>query len=305
MHAFALRRLLRGALTVWFVVSVVFVASRVSGDPAQFLLPENAPAEQRAEVRARLGLDQPVPVQYLRYLGDVLRGDFGESFRERRPVVEAFVERLPATLQLMGLSFLIALLVGVSAGVLAAMDRNGPVDRSIMALTFIGQALPNFVLGIALIIVFSLFWQLLPSGGHGGWQSFLLPAVTLGTSSAATLARLTRSGILDVLRQDYVRTARSKGARERAVILRHVLRNACLGVVTILGMQAGVLIAGSVIVETVFAWPGVGRLIVTAVTFRDFPVLQFAIVAVSASVVLANCLVDVVYTLLDPRVRLS
>lgn len=303
MQEFILRRLLRGLLTVWFVLTLVFVASRMAGDPTVFLLPENATAEQRAEVRAHLGLDEPLATQYLVYLGNAVRGDFGESFRERRPVVEALLERLPATLQLAALSFALALLLGVTAGILAALNQNGPLDRLIMSLTFVGQALPNFVLGVGLILVFSLFLQWLPSGGHGDWRSFIMPVFTLGASSAAGIARLTRSGMLDVQKQDFVRTARSKGVRERSIVLKHVFRNASLAVLTIVGLQAGVLIAGSVIVETVFAWPGVGRLIVTSVTFRDFPVLQFAIILVSASVVVANSLVDVLYSVLDPRVR--
>jgi len=303
MREFVLRRLARGLLTVWFVLTLVFVASRVAGDPAQLLLPDNATPEQLAEMRMRLGLDQPLTTQYLVYLGGVVRGDFGESFRERRPVVESILERMPATIELATLSFLLALVLGVSAGVLAALNQNGPLDRLIMSLTFVGQALPNFVLGIGLILVFSLFLQWLPSGGHGDWRSFVMPVVTLGTSSAAGIARLTRSGMLDVQRQDFVRTARSKGLREPTIVLKHVLRNASLAVLTIVGLQAGVLIAGSVIVETVFAWPGVGRLIVTSVMFRDFPVLQFAIILVSASVVVANGLVDVFYSVLDPRVR--
>lgn len=303
MREFVLRRLARGLLTVWFVLTLVFVASRVAGDPTQLLLPDNATPEQLAEMRMRLGLDQPLTTQYLVYLGGVVRGDFGESFRERRPVVESILERMPATIELATLSFLLALVLGVSAGVLAALNQNGPLDRLIMSLTFVGQALPNFVLGIGLILVFSLFLQWLPSGGHGDWRSFVMPVVTLGTSSAAGIARLTRSGMLDVQRQDFVRTARSKGLREPTIVLKHVLRNASLAVLTIVGLQAGVLIAGSVIVETVFAWPGVGRLIVTSVMFRDFPVLQFAIILVSASVVVANGLVDVFYSVLDPRVR--
>lgn len=303
MREFVLRRLARGLFTVWFVLTLVFVASRVAGDPTQLLLPDNATPEQLAEMRMRLGLDQPLTTQYLVYLGGVVRGDFGESFRERRPVVESILERMPATIKLATLSFLLALVLGVSAGVLAALNQNGPLDRLIMSLTFVGQALPNFVLGIGLILVFSLFLQWLPSGGHGDWRSFVMPVVTLGTSSAAGIARLTRSGMLDVQRQDFVRTARSKGLREPTIVLKHVLRNASLTVLTIVGLQAGVLIAGSVIVETVFAWPGVGRLIVTSVMFRDFPVLQFAIILVSASVVVANGLVDVFYSVLDPRVR--
>ncbi len=305
MHHFVVKRLLRGIATVWFVLTAVFLASRVAGDPVTFLLPDNATPDQRAELRQRLGLDKSIAEQYVLYLRGVITGDFGDSFRERRPVTQAFAERLPATLQLAAASLALAVLLGVGAGIFAALNRNGPLDRLIMSLTFVGQALPNFVLGIGLILVFSLLLRWLPSGGYGDWRNFIMPVVTLGTSSASSIARLTRSGMLDVLKQDYVRTAKAKGLVGAAVVLRHALRNAALPVVTLLGMQAGVLIAGSVIVETVFAWPGVGRLIVTAVTFGDFPVLQFAIVIVSASVVLANSLTDALYTVLDPRVRVA
>ncbi|HET8985339.1 MAG TPA: ABC transporter permease [Trueperaceae bacterium] len=305
MHHFVLKRLLRGVLTVWFVVSAVFLASRLAGDPVDFLLPDNATVEQRAEQRRRLGLDEPLAKQYVRYLASVVRGDFGDSFRERRPVVQAFGEKLPATLKLAGASFLLAVVLGGTAGTVAALNRNGPLDRFIMSMTFVGQALPNFVLGITLILVFSLFLQWLPSGGQGDWRSFIMPVITLGTSSASSIARLMRSGMLDVLGQDYVRTARAKGVLQSVIVVKHALRNACLAALTVLGMQAGVMIAGSVIVETVFAWPGIGRLVVTAVTFGDFPVLQFAIVMVSASVVLANSITDALYTVLDPRVRVA
>ncbi len=305
MPHFVVKRLLRGIATVWFVLTAVFLASRAAGDPITFLLPDNATPAQRVELRQRLGLDRSIVEQYALYLRGVLTGDFGDSFRERRPVTQAFMERLPATLKLAAASLALAVALGVGAGILASLNRNGPLDRLIMSLTFIGQALPNFVLGIAMILVFSLLLRWLPSGGYGDWRSFIMPVITLGTSSASSIARLTRSGMLDVLKQDYVRTARAKGLVGAVIVLRHALRNAALPVVTLLGMQAGVLIAGSVIVETVFAWPGIGRLIVTAVTFGDFPVLQFAIVIVSASVVLANSLTDALYTVLDPRVRVA
>ena len=305
MHHFVLKRLFRGALTVWFVVSAVFLAARLAGDPVDFLLPDSATQQQRAELRQRMGLDRSLGTQYLRYMGGVLRADFGDSFRERRPVTSAFVERLPATLKLATAALVLAVVLGGVAGTVAALNRNGPVDRLIMSLTFVGQALPNFVLGIMLILVFSLFLQWLPSGGHSDWRSFIMPVFTLGASSASSIARLMRSGMLDVLGQDFIRTAKAKGVRQTGIVAKHALRNAGLAVLTVLGMQAGVMIAGSVIVETVFAWPGVGRLIVTAVTFGDFPVLQFAIVLVSASVVLANTVTDALYSVLDPRVRIA
>lgn len=303
MVGFVTKRALRGLLTLWAVASVVFVGSRISGDPTFWLLPDDAPIEQREALRTQLGLDGSLPDQYGRYLAQVSRGDFGLSFRERRPVIEMFIERIPATLRLAGISFLVSLLLGVPIGIVAALNRNTVLDRFVMSLSFFGQALPNFVLGIALILVFSLFLRVLPSGGDATWRHYLMPVITLGTASAAGLARLTRSGMLDVLQQDYMRTAAAKGLTRSVVVLKHGLRNGFLPVLTVLGFQLGTLITGSVVVETVFAWPGMGRLIVTAVTGRDYPVLQFSVLVVAGSVVLANTLVDILYGTLDPRVR--
>ncbi len=298
-------RLWRGALTVWFVLTVAFVAPRLTGDPARSLLPENATAAERAELRARLGLDQPLARQYLTYLGNVLRGDFGDSFAERRPAARAVIERVPATLELGVVAFALSLLLGVGGGVLAAQGRGGPWDRSVTAAALLGQAVPNFVLGVALILVFSLALRWLPSGGREGWHSLVMPALTLAAGSSAWLMRLTRGVMLDLAELDFVRTARAKGAGAASVAVKHVLRNACLPVLTLLGLRAGALVAGSVVVETVFAWPGVGRLLVTSVAARDFPVIQFAVVLISASVVAANLVVDLLYGVADPRVRSS
>lgn len=303
MVGFVARRALRGLLTLWAVASVVFIGSRISGDPTFWLLPDDAPIEQREALRTQLGLDGSLTDQYGHYLAQVSRGDFGLSFRERRPVIEMFIERIPATLRLAGISFLLSLLLGVPIGIVAALNRNTTLDRLVMSLSFFGQALPNFVLGIALILVFSLSLRVLPSGGDATWRHYLMPVITLGTASAAGLARLTRSGMLDVLQQDYMRTAAAKGLTRSVVVLKHGLRNGFLPVLTVLGFQLGTLITGSVVVETVFAWPGMGRLIVTAVTQRDYPVLQFSVLVVAGSVVLANTLVDILYGTLDPRVR--
>ena len=303
MTAFVIRRMVRGLLTLWVVVSAVFIAGRLSGDPIQWLLPDDASAEQQRDLRRYLGLDQPVAEQYLRYLRSLVQGEFGTSYLARRPVVEMFLERIPATLKLAGLALGLSLSIGVPVGIIAALYRNSPLDRVVMSLTFVGQALPNFVLGIALILIFSLFLRWLPSGGQGDWRHYLMPVFTLGTASAAGVARLTRSGMLDVLRQDYMRTAHAKGLNRFSVVLKHGLRNGCLPVLTILGLQVGTLIGGSVIVETVFAWPGMGRLVVSSVAERDFPVLQFSVLVIAATVVFANTLVDVLYGFFDPRIR--
>lgn len=281
----------------------MFLAGRLSGDPIMWLLPDDASAQQRLDLRTYLGLDQPIAQQYIRYLRSLLQGEFGTTYLDHRPVTEMFFERIPATLKLAGLALAASLFLGVPAGIMAALYRNSPIDRFVMSLTFIGQALPNYVLGIALIVIFSLFLRWLPSGGLGSWQHYLMPVLTLGTASAAGTARLTRSGMLDVLRQDYMRTARAKGLNRFSVVLKHGLRNGCLPVLTILGLQVGTLIGGSVIVETVFAWPGMGRLVVSAVAERDFPVLQFSVLVIAATVVFATTLVDVLYGFFDPRIR--
>ncbi len=303
MLAFVCRRLLRGLFTLLAVLTVVFFATRFSGDPLEWVLRDDASEAQRELTRVYLGLDKPLFVQYGIYLSKAVRGDFGNSFRERRPANILFIERLPATLRLASLAFVLSLCIGIPVGIVAALNFNKPIDRFVMSLTFVGQALPNYVLGITGILIFSLLLRWLPSAGMTTWQHFIMPVVTLGTASAAIIARLTRSGMLDVLRQDYVRTAYAKGLAQLKVNLKHAFRNAALPVVTVLGLQMGTLIAGSVIVETVFAWPGVGRLLVSAVTNRDFPVIQFGVVAIATTIVIANAITDVIYGVLDPRVR--
>jgi peptide/nickel transport system permease protein len=303
MLRYLARRLLRGLAAVWLVLTIVFVAPRLAGDPSRHLLPDDASVAERAELRHRLGLDLPIARQYLVYLTNAVKGDFGESFRERRPVSEAVLERLPPTLQLSGLAFALAVLVGVSSGVVAAQDRSGALGTSLMFGAFLGQAVPNFVVGLALILAFSLHLQLLPSGGRGDWPYLLMPVATLAASAAAGLARLTRAVMLEVQDQDYMRTARAKGVARPTLAVKHALRNAALPVLTLLGLRAGTLVAGSVVVETLFAWPGLGRLLVTSVVSRDFPMVQFTVVLICASVVAANLLVDLLYAVADPRVR--
>lgn len=303
MGRFLLDRTLRALLTLAVVLTAVFVANRLTGDPTLYLLPDDASDRARAELRATLGLDRPLTVQYGAYLTALVRGDFGISYQERRPVTEMLGERVVPTLQLALASLALALTLGIPAGIVAALHRDTPLDRAVMTLSFSGYAVPNFVLGIGLIFGLSLQLQWLPSSGYGSLAAFVMPVVTLGTSSAALLARLARSSVLDVLHQDYVRTARSKGLRGRSVVGKHVLRNAFTPLLTVLGLQVGTLIAGSVVVETVFAWPGVGRLIVRAVQQRDFPVLQLAVVVVATSVVLVNYVVDLLYAVVDPRVQ--
>lgn len=303
MSTYFVQRTVRAIATLLVVLTFVFFATRLTGDPTEFLLPDDAGPAAVQQLRTTLGLDRPLPVQYVAYLGTVVRGDFGISYFERRSVTTMLGERVGPTFQLALLSLAVAIILGLPTGIIAALNRNSFIDRAVMALSFSAYAIPNFVLGIGLIFLVSLQLQMLPSSGYGTWQQFVMPVITLGASSAALLARLTRSSVLDTIHQDYVRTARSKGLGGTTVILKHVLRNAFTPILTILGLQVGTLVAGSIVVETVFAWPGVGRLIIRAVQQRDFPVLQLAVVVVAASVVLVNFVVDMLYAVVDPRVR--
>lgn len=303
MLRFVILRLVRGLITLWLVVTVVFFGLRLSGDPVTLMLGEDARPEAVEALREKLGLNDPLPVQYARYAQTISRGDFGDSLRERRPATVVVFERIPATVQLAAASLLVTLVIGVTIGVVAALKRNSPIDRSVMALSFVGQAAPAFFVGIILILMLSLWLGLLPSSGRGSWQHFVMPVVTLSAHSIAVLARLTRSSVLEVLHNDYVRTARSKGLRYHQVVTGHVLRNAAIPVITLIGLLVGGAVAGAVIVETVFAWPGMGRLAANAVFRRDYPVIQLIVLIIATTVVFANFLVDILYGVLDPRIR--
>jgi peptide/nickel transport system permease protein len=303
MLRFTLRRFLRGILTLWAVVTLVFFGLRVSGDPVMLMLGDEASPEAIAALRNQLGLDDPLPVQYVRYLQTIGQGDFGNSLRERRPATEIVAERLPATAELAIAALALAVFIGIPVGIFAALRRNSLIDRGLMALAFFGQSAPNFFVGILLILLFSMSLQILPSSGRGTWQHLLMPAFTLSTYGIASLARLTRSATLEVLSKDFVRTARAKGLRESTVQIRHVMRNAAIPVITVLGLQVGLAISGAIVVETVFAWPGMGRLIINSVSNRDYPVIQLAVLLIAASVVVVNFAVDIIYGLLDPQIR--
>lgn len=303
MSRYVFRRFLRGLITMWLVVTIVFVVLRLSGDPAAAMLPDDATIDQIDRFNRRYGLDQPLPVQYVYYVANLAQGDFGVSLSEGRPVLELVQARVGYTLQLGLAAVLLALGLGLPAGILAALRHNSLWDRLLMAGAFAGQSAPNFFVGILLILLFSLQLRLLPSSGKGSWQHLLMPAVTLSTGLLASMARMMRSSLLEVIRQDYVRTARAKGLAHPRVILGHCLRNASIPVVTLLGLSVGVLIGGAAITETVFAWPGIGRYAVKAIAIRDYPLIQFIVLLVAASVVTVNFLVDILYGLLDPRIR--
>ena len=303
MSAFVLRRLVDALAAVLGVSTLAFLALRLSGDPVALLVTEYATEEEIARVRQVLGLDRPLWVQYARFLGDVLRGDFGASLRFIRPAAALVRETLPATVELATAALCIAVLVAVPLGIVAALRRGTLVDGAVTVAATMGQSMPYFWLGILLIMLFAVRWGWLPSFGHGSWRHLVLPAVTLAMTPMARTARLVRSGLLEVLSQDYIRTARAKGLAPPRVVVHHALRNAAIPVVTILALDFGTLLGGAVVTETIFAWPGVGRLIVTAIQSRDYPVVQAAVFYLAMVFVLLHLLLDLLYARLDPRIR--
>jgi peptide/nickel transport system permease protein len=291
-------------LVVYLGVSIVtFLILHASGDPVALIMPE-APEADRVALRASLGLDDPLPVQFLRFLGNVTTGNFGNSFFHRSPALPLVLERMPTTLILTGLAMAIALVVALPVGIYGAVRRNSLIDHVGTVGVFLGQSMPVFWTGIMLILLFAVQWRLLPVSGWQSWSAVVLPAVTLGTFSAPLLLRIVRSSMLEVINLDYVRTARAKGVSEWGVILRHALKNAALPLVTVAGLQFGVLLSGAVITESVFAVPGVGRLIVSSVFQLDFPVVQAAVFLLAMIIVSVNFLVDVLYIYLNPQIRL-
>jgi peptide/nickel transport system permease protein len=275
------------------------------GDPVEVMLGESASGADREALRAALGLDQPLPVQYLDYLAGLLQLDLGTSIHFRRPVTELLLERLPATGLLAAATLLVTVLLALPLGIMAAVHRNTAWDSGAMGFSMLGVSIPNFWLGPLLILVFSLWLGWFPVSGQSGFGSVVLPAMTLGTRLTAVLSRMVRSSLLEVLGEDYIRTARAKGLPPHRVVLQHGLRNALLPVITLLGLQLGALLAGAVITETVFSWPGVGLLMIEAIQSRDYPVVQACVLLISLSYVIVNLLTDIAYAWIDPRIRLG
>jgi ABC-type dipeptide/oligopeptide/nickel transport system permease component len=292
------------AIPVLIGVSIIaFMILHLSpGDPAQLLAGEDATQEDIQILRERFGLDQPLPVQYFRFIKGMATGDL-MSMKFNEPVLDIVGKRLKNTLLLSFLAITIAVVVGVVAGILSAVYRYSIIDYISSIAALLGVSMPVFWWGLILILFFSVTLRWLPSGGMGGWKTFILPAVVLGTASAGIIARMTRSSMMDVLRQDYITTARSKGLAHRIIIRRHALRNALIPTVTVIGLQFGYMLAGAVLTESVFAWPGVGRLLVTSIMSRDYPVVQTTLVMVALTFVLVNLGVDILYAYLDPRIR--
>jgi peptide/nickel transport system permease protein/oligopeptide transport system permease protein len=304
MTAYLLRRILIALPTLLGVVVLVFLMVRLApGDPAVLLAGEFATPETLEAIRARYGLDRSLPEQFLIYLEALLRGDLGESARSRRPVLEELKTYFPNTLELASAAILVAVLTGIPLGVLAALRPGSGLDLSVMVLALLGVSMPVFWFGLLAILIFSVGLGWFPVAGKGTLAHLVLPAITLGINATALLARMTRGTLLEVLSQDYIRTGRAKGLAERVVIFKHALRNALIPVVTVVGLEFGTLLSGAVITETIFAWPGLGQLLVGSILARDYPVVQGAVLLVAISFVLINLLVDLLYAAIDPRVR--
>lgn len=306
MLNYIVSRLLSAIIVVFGVSCLVFLLIHlVPGDPVELMLGESARPADREALRAALGLDQPVLTQLWNYLSNLVQWDLGQSLHQRRDIAEILAERIPATVELAIVSLIVAVLIAFPLGAIAAVKKDTFWDNLAMGFSLFGVSIPNFWMGPLLILVFSLWLGWFPVSGRDGFASLVLPALTLGTAMASILARMVRSTMLEVLSEDYIRTARAKGLSETRVVFRHGLRNALLPVITLLGLQLGTLLGGAVITETVFSWPGVGQLTIEAIQKRDYPVVQACILLISLSYVVVNILTDIVYAWADPRIRLG
>lgn len=303
LKRYILSRLIQLVFVLLGISVVVFFILHLSGDPVLLMVSPEASAEQIEQLREQMGFNDPLIVQYLRFLGGAVRGDFGESLKYSKPALKLVLQRLPATLILALLGTIFSVIIGIPAGVLSATHRETPLDFIVRTVALLGQAVPAFWLGLMLMLLFSVQLGWLPPFGRGTVAHLVMPVITAGSFSAAAIARLTRSSLLEVMGADFVRTARAKGLAERIVLYKHSLRNALLPVVTMLGMEIGSLIGGAVITETVFSWPGIGSLIVEAIYARDYPLVQAGVFVAASLFVVITLLVDLAYTLLDPRVH--
>ncbi len=303
MITFIASRLFRALITVFLVMTFAFVVLRMSGDPAQIMLGPDAPQESIDAFRKAWGLDDPIWLQYLSYLKGILSFDFGISMRDKAPAIDLVLQRVPATLQITIPALIIKLCLGIPAGVYAALHRQGIADRGVITLSILGFTVPSFVLGLVLVLIFSVQLGILPSGGSDTWIHGILPTLTIAIGGTAVLARFSRSAMIEVLGQPYIRTASAKGISWSDVVWKHALPNASVPIVTIVGFMVGALIAGAVVVETIFSWPGIGRLLVVSVANRDLAVVQCLLLIIASCMVISNLVVDVLYGVLDPRLR--
>ncbi|HTV70283.1 MAG TPA: ABC transporter permease [Rhizobiaceae bacterium] len=302
MLRYLAKRLILTVPVLLGILVATFMLTRLTGDPTDLAIPSDAPESAREEFRKLHGLDLPIWTQFFRFALHMMQGDFGMSIRFQEPAFKLVMERMGATTELAVAAMLIAIAIGIPAGVLSAYRRNSLTDSGVRAVTLLGQAVPSFYLGILSILFFAVWLRWFPTGGRGTWAHLVLPATTLGLQIVALIARVTRSCMLDVLGQDYIRTARAKGLAESKVIWLHALRNAFIPVLTVIGLQIGFLLGGVVVTETVFAWPGVGRLAVQAIYQRDFPVVQAVVFLFALIFVVVNLIVDLLYAALDPRI---
>jgi peptide/nickel transport system permease protein len=306
LFQFLVRRLIQTIPVVIGVTILVFsLMHLIPGDPAQIIAGEAAPAAQVEAIRERLGLNDPIPIQYLRYMGNLLQGDLGQSIRSSRPVTGEIQARFWITMRLAIYSMVVSIFIGLIAGVISAVRKYSLLDSLLMVVALFGLSMPNFWLGLMLIKYIAIELALVPPSGWGTWQQAILPVLTLGTGGAAIIARMTRSSMLDVINQDYIRTARAKGLKERVVIYKHGLKNALIPVVTVIGIEAGMLLSGTVLAETVFAINGMGRLAIDAIRARDFPLVQGIVLVFALTFVLVNMLVDISYRYLNKRIDLN
>ncbi len=300
---YLLQKIFRAFLTICIIVTFVFVALRMSGDAALQIYGADVDEAVLEALRKSWGLDKPIWQQYLMYIGNIFQGDLGKSYLDGRDAIEVVMERVPKTLSLMWITAIVTFLIGIPAGIYSALHHNTAMDRFTMTLSVMGLSIPNFFLGVLLILLFSVTWRLLPSAGSESWRHYIMPVITMATAEASVFARFMRSSMLEVLSQPYIRTAIAKGVPWRKVVRGHALPNAAIPTVTVAGFFVGILIVGGVITENVFAWPGVGRLLVDSVANRDLAVVQVAILLIAVSMVSANLIVDLSYGWLDPRVR--
>ncbi len=306
MGNFLLRRLLLLIPVLWGVATLVFLLLHfIPGDPVDLMLGDSALGTDRETLRDQLGLNDPLIVQYLRYFGDLLQGDWGTSLFSKKPVFEEIMERVPATMELMFGAMVVTILVAMPLGLIAAVNKGTWIDQGAMIFSLLGVSLPNFWLGPMLILLLSIHFDLLPVNERGGLEHLILPALTLGTSLASILARITRSSVVETLQAEYIRTARSKGISELRILFRHALRNALIPIVTVIGLQVGVLLSGAIITEAIFDWPGLGNLLISAINSRNYPLVQGCVLFIAGSYVMVNLVIDLLYAYLDPRIRLS
>ncbi len=303
MTKYIARRLQQAILVIFGVSLVVFFIMYLTGDPATLMLPLDASPEDVHMFKEAMGLNDPLYIQYFRFISGAVRGDFGMSLRHNQPALKLVLERMPATFQLTFMAMGIAVLIAIPAGVISATRRYSVFDYLGTVTGLLGQSMPVFWLGIMLILMFAVRFPIFPTSGRGTFAHLILPALTLGTYSTATIMRLLRSGMVEVLKQDYVKTAQAKGLSGKVVIYKHALKNALIPVATVIGLQFGALLGGAVITETIFAWPGVGRLAIQAINNRDIPLVQSIVFIMASSIVLINLLTDLAYTYLDPRIR--